>query len=314
MKKTTLMTPGSEHTFTIEKDSEGVRLDLFLMSIFSDCSRNFFQTIIKQNNVKVNNKIITKAGYRLKNLDIVFCTFPKVNQRSCLSTIEAEKLGIKIVFEHKDFLIINKPAGLLVHKPHKNSTEYDVVDWLLHHYQTISHVGFSERPGIVHRLDKDTSGLLIIALTPQGHSYFAQLFKQRTLKKEYLLLVEGHPQEQGIIDFPLGRHPVVRTKITHVHNGRAACTEFKVITYFKDTTLIKANLITGRTHQIRVHFSTLGHPLIGDTLYGKSSRFIKRQALHAHHLSFEYADQQYTFTQDIPADFKYLLDLQKKLQ
>jgi len=314
MENKKIATPGSEHTFTVHEQEEGIRLDLFLTQHFPDYSRNFFQTLIEQKKITINNGPVQKSGHRLKKNDIVLCVFPAVAQRSSLLTHEAESLDVKIVFEHTDFLIINKPAGLLTHKPHQHSTDRDLVDWLLHHYQTIEHVGYSERPGIVHRLDKDTSGLLIVALTPQGHNTFAQLFKNRLLKKEYLLLVQGHPEQKGVIDFPLGRHPALRTKVAHVATGRSARTDFEVIEYFEKTSLVKADLITGRTHQIRVHFATLGYPLIGDTVYGTASPAITRQALHAYHLAFEYQGKPYSFTQKPPADFQKVLDLQKKLQ
>lgn len=306
--------PGKTVTLKVDPEHEGWRLDRFLVEQFPDHSRNFFQSLIEQQLITINKKIAKKTGHALKFGDVICFTLPCAKERPLLDKKELDALNVEVIFTHKDFLILNKPAGLLVHKPHKNSQTVDLVDWLLHHYTTIGHVGYSERPGIVHRLDKDTSGLLIIALTPQAHATFSTLFKKRAIKKNYLAVTEGFPEKSGVITFPLARHATVRTKVAHVIGGRYAKTHFNVIEYFADSSLVNVELITGRTHQIRVHFSTLGFPLLGDTTYGTSSLLIKRQALHAHTLSFEYEGKNYNFIQEPPADFKQLVDLKKKLR
>ena len=306
--------PGTTLLLTVSTEHEGSRLDRFLVDTFPTYSRNFFQSLVEQKLITINAKIPNKTGYSLKTNDKVSVTFPSSICRPSLNAAQLKAFNVQVVFTHPDFLILNKPAGLLVHKPHKNSATIDLVDWLLHHYATIGHVGYSERPGIVHRLDNDTSGLLIVALTPQAHVTFSNLFKQRRMKKTYLAMVQGFPEKSGVITFPLGRHPTVRTKVAHVTDGRYAETHFKVLEYFNDSTLVDVELITGRTHQIRVHFSTLSFPLIGDTVYGTASPLIRRQALHAHTLSFEYNGIPYTFTQEPPTDFKHLVDLKKKLR
>ncbi|NBQ17157.1 RluA family pseudouridine synthase [bacterium] len=314
MNSNQLLAPGKTITLQVPQEHEGWRLDRFLVDQFSTYSRNFFQSLIEQQLIIINTKIAKKTGHALKAGDTITFTLPCTKERPLLDKKELDAFNIEIVFAHKDFLILNKPAGLLVHKPHKNSPTLDLVDWLLHHYTTIGHVGYSERPGIVHRLDKDTSGLLIVALTPQAHAAFSTLFKKRTIKKTYLAITEGFPEKSGVITFPLARHATVRTKVAHVTGGRYAETHFNVLEYFHDSTLVNVELITGRTHQIRVHFSTLGFPLIGDVTYGTASPLIKRQALHAHTLSFEYDGKTYNFTQEPPADFKHLVDLKKKLR
>jgi 23S rRNA pseudouridine1911/1915/1917 synthase len=204
-----------------------------------------------------------------------------------------------------------------MHKTQHETNNYTLVDWLTSHFKEIETVGSIERPGIVHRLDKDSSGLLIIARTNYAHQIFTKLFKDRAIKKTYLALVEGHPEKSGTIDQPIGRHQTHRLRMTTYGASssvptRHAITHYKVLEYFDNYSLVEFKPETGRTHQIRVHAAFLGHPLVGDTLYASSSPFIKRHALHASSLSFNFEDKLYEFNADLPHDFATLIAQIKK--
>ena len=295
------------HTFTIEKEQEGVRLDQFLSEQFPELSRSLFKTLIEQKHIAIDGVAARKAGVKLKEGMSVVCTFPPEPERPEFTQKELESLGIEIVFEHEDFLVINKPAGVLVHPASSYETEPCITDWLTGLYKNCSFVGTTIRPGIVHRIDKDTSGLLIIARNNAAQQAISDMFKERKMKKTYYALVTGHPEKTGTVALPLGRHHTIRNKMAHVKNGREATTHYKVKEYFEQAALVEVNIITGRTHQIRVHFSSIGHPLVGDVLYGKPSKLIKRQALHAGLLSFTYASVDYNFELQLPQDFEKAL-------
>jgi 23S rRNA pseudouridine1911/1915/1917 synthase len=222
-------------------------------------------------------------------------------------------------------MIIHKPANLLVHAPSVKSPAVTLIDWIRHHHHELSSVGAVDRPGIIHRLDKETSGLLIVTRTNYGHTLLGDLFKNRMMHKTYKAVVEGHPAPEGTITLAIGRNPVNRTKMTFFNENcvdetgkvgaikaRHAKTEYKVLEYFNDTSLIEAKPTTGRTHQIRVHMMALGHPIIGDQLYGKKSSLIDRQALHAEQLSFTFDNMQHSFTDKAPDDFQQLITFLRK--
>ncbi len=225
---------------------------------------------------------------------------------------------VSILYTHEHFLIIHKPSGLTVHKPHAHSNEITVVDWILARYEEIAHIGLIDRPGIVHRIDKNTSGLLIIARTNYGHAAFSKLFKDRMIHKIYLAFVKGHPDRSGTIELAIGRDPVTKTKMIALEANdlrsyrmpkmRDALTHYQVKHYSDIYSLLEIKLITGRTHQIRAHFAAIGHPLVGDTVYGgPESPYIKRQALHAHSISFVFDGQKFSFSCPIPADMQSLI-------
>ena len=243
------------------------RIDLFLAGHHGQ-SRTYFQELIALKHVFVNDSPVKKPSLLLKQGDTVAVHFPTLEEIKALKTLDPG-LKIEIVFEHEDFLVINKPAHLSVHAPSQHTNEGSLVDWLLSRFQELENVGSQERPGIVHRLDKDTSGLLLVARNRIAHELLSDMFKQRQVKKTYHAVVKGHPEETAAIDFPIARDTVHRIKMTHKSVvGRDAATEYKVLRYFKEASLLELSPLTGRTHQLRVHCAALGYPIIGDRLYG----------------------------------------------
>lgn len=296
----------------VDAASSSLRIDLYLVQHFPEYSRNFFQKLLETGNILVNGKPVLKSNSIVKAHDILTIIFPTAHALEGLP-LPQEDLGVKILYEHPDFLIIYKPAGLVVHTPHEYSTMVTLVDWLIHHFKELQGVGPSDRPGIVHRLDKDTSGILVIPRNEQALTYFGALFRNRTIVKTYYALVSGQPPDSGTIEYPISRHPQQNHKMTHQHpRGRESVTHYTVLERFKDAALVEVKPITGRTHQIRVHFSALGYPIIGDAIYGTESDKIARQALHAYSLSFMYKDKFFSFVYAIPQDMLYLVESLRK--
>lgn len=309
-----LVAPGTRYQCVLEGLDEPVRLDRFLARSFPLYSRSFFKRLIDEGSATINGKQTNKQGTLLKKGDRLLLIFPK--EQVIESTVVAEQTnGIRVKALETHFIIIDKPAGITVHKPHSSYTNPTVVDWLLLHHQEIAPIGYIDRPGIVHRLDKDTSGLMIIARTNHAHAQLTALFKNRAVHKTYLALVQGHPPASGTIDFQIGRHPFHRNKMAvfncAVPNSfsqqdarvRDAVSHYKVLAYYKESALVEVKPTTGRTHQIRVHFAALGHPLLGDLLYGNKSPIIQRHALHAQGISFPLDGTTYQFTADMAPDF-----------
>ncbi len=309
-----LIKPNSTFSFTITQSDAGTRLDQFMCRQFPLYSRNFFQQTIDKKRIWVNDTAAIKCGVKLRFADIVTITFPP-DKKVDASSQAVQELGIELLHEDPHFLIIYKPAGVLVHRPNTYCTTISLVDWITNHYQEIKDVGFVDRPGIIHRLDKNTSGLLVIPRTNIAHNQFGAMFKDRTIHKTYYALVQGHPDREGSIDFPIGRDPRIRTRMKAYdpkkrfmpEDVRQSLTHYKVVEYFKDSSLVEVTLVTGRTHQIRVHFTAIGHPLIGDTIYGDAAKEIDRQALHAHSVSFTFNEKNYTFSRAIPDDMATLI-------
>ncbi len=290
------------------------RLDKIVSGQFPEYSRSFLTKLINKGYASVNGSTVTKPSHAIKMNDAIAVLFqadPTPPTSVDIATITAS-MGIEVVYIHEHFVVLSKPAGITMHKPHPESTEVTLVDWITHNFHEISTIGPVNRPGIVHRLDKDTSGLLVIARTNYAHTVFGAMFKNRTMHKTYWALVEGHPAASGSINSPIGRHPVLRNKMSafstsqrvNIKPGiREALTHYQVIEHYDKHTLLELKPVTGRTHQIRVHCAALGHALVGDKTYGKQSPHIKRHALHAHKLEFVFASVPYSFTQPLPADF-----------
>lgn len=285
------------------------RIDLFLSENFSDFSRSFFKRLADDGQVFVNGSIV-KPSFEVANGMTVAVVFPEPRQ----FVVDREKTGsipVEIVFEHEHFLIINKPPRLVVHPPSQRSTQVTLADWIVSHFSEIAQVGYSDRPGIVHRLDRDTSGLMVIPRTSRAHLLFSQMFRERTLKKKYRALVHGKPPVSGSIDFNIGRHPH-ENKMTHIApSGRSALTHFRVLEQYPTAALVELTPVTGRTHQLRVHCAALGYPIVGDPIYGNRSPLIDRQALHAYALEFTFEGQAYAFSAEMPHDFQ---DAQRQLR
>lgn len=282
----------------------GSRLDKFLFAQFPDYSRSYFQQLIDLQKIFVNNKVASKSSYALRLNDVIDVNFFHT-QEFDLTPREVE---FEIIDDQEDFLIINKPAGLVVHNSTNNQTEDSLVHGLLYKFQDFDQFEESERPGIVHRLDRDTSGLLIVAKNQSAQIAFSKMFKQRQISKTYLAVVHGHTPPKGTIDSSIGRHPTKRHKMSHLGiNSKPALTHYNTLAHYKQSSLVAVNIITGRTHQIRVHFSSIGHGLLGDDLYGRSNKLMPRQALHAWKISFAFKNKTFNYICLPPKDFIHLI-------
>lgn len=309
-----LIAPDALFSVIVPENEVNSRIDVFITKQFPHYSRSFFKRLIDDNLILLNGKMVHKPSIPLKVSDTITIQFPPKAEAKSKDSVPQE-MGVKIIYEHADFFIITKPSHLLVHAPSSYSTELTLVDWLMAYCPEIVGVGTSGRPGIVHRLDKGTSGLMIIARNQISHTLFADMFRDRTIKKTYIAVVDGHPDKNGTVDFPIARDPHVKTKMTHRNSsGRHATTNFNVLEYFENSSLLELKPITGRTHQLRVHCAALGYPIIGDTQYGTPHKLIERQALHAQSLSFTYQGTEYSFTQEPPEDFNNVLGSMKLAQ
>lgn len=294
-------------THVIGADVHGQRVDRALALAFPEHSRTYLQELVRGAAVLINGTPITRTSSIVHTGDQLDIIFPATKTEEPLPLPEKD-LGVTLLYEHEDFLIVYKPAGLLVHMTSKKNSEFSLVDWLLHRFKEIKKVGSAERPGIVHRLDKDTSGILIIPRTPQAHATFSKKFEERRMHKYYFAVVAGKPPQQGTIDFNIGRHSTHKHKMAaSVARGRDSLTHYKVLAYFEAGALIEVHPVTGRTHQIRVHCAATGFGIIGDTTYGTASPFIARQALHAYQLCFEYKNRWYSFCYGLPEDMQALI-------
>lgn len=272
-------------------------------------SRSRIQRLIDGGKIAVNAKR-AKAHYKVKENDTLLINIPKSPQPKVLS----EKIPLKIVFEDQDILIINKPSGLVTH-PAPSYYSHTLVNALLNYGCALSAVNGPLRPGIVHRLDKDTSGLIVVAKNDFAHLDLAGQFRQHTVKRQYIAMVKGRVQhDEGIIDYPLARHPKSRQKIrVSFIKSRSALTRYKVLKRYRDITVLELTPHTGRTHQLRVHLKFCGHPILGDKRYGKASDF-KRLALHATALGFCHPRTKkiVEFQSDIPGCFKRFIKALKQ--
>ncbi|MFU1768799.1 RluA family pseudouridine synthase [Mammaliicoccus sciuri] len=271
--------------FKIETENEiGVRIDKLLPDLNPDWSRNQIQDWIKLGLVEVNGKVI-KANYKTKFNDVIVVTEKVIEEVD----IVAEDLGIEVYYEDKDVAVVYKPKGMVVH-PAPGHYTGTLVNGLMYVIKDLSGINGEIRPGIVHRIDKDTSGLLMIAKNDIAHRGLVEQLVDKTVTREYTALVHGNiPHEFGTIEAPIGRNPKERQEMAIVDDGKEAVTHFNVIEKFEKYTLVKCQLETGRTHQIRVHMKHIGFPLVGDPKYGpKKTMNIGGQALHAGLLGFEH--------------------------
>lgn len=296
-----------QYTFTVEANESGKRLDAFLKEIFDDSSRTFLQGLIEAGNVTVNEKS-SKSNYKVRLDDLIEVNIPEPVRLE----ITPEEMDLDIVYEDEDVLVVNKPAGLVVHPAHGHYND-TLVNGLLAHCHDLSGINGVLRPGIVHRIDKDTSGLLMIAKNDEAHRSLAAQLKEHSVKRAYYALVHGVINEaEGLIDAPIGRHPVERKKMAVNLDGKEARTHYYVKERFREYTLIECRLETGRTHQIRVHLAYIGHPLVGDELYCKRKENLgfSGQALHAYELGFVHpkSGKEMCFQVPLPVYFQAALD------
>lgn len=296
---------------TLESDA-GKRLDVFVSESIEGYSRSYIKKIIDSGMVKINGNA-KKSNYKLKAGERVEVSIPKPVKLE----LKAENIHLDIIYEDDHILIVNKPQNMVVHPAHGN---YDgtLVNALLNHCTNLSGINGVIRPGIVHRIDKDTSGIIMVAKTNEAHMSLSQQLKEHKITREYLALLEGRVKtESGTIDAPIGRNPRDRKKMDVVSkNGKNAITHFKVLETYESNTLIEAKLETGRTHQIRVHMAYYGHPVVGDMVYGyKKQRFkLKGQLLHAKTLGFIHpnTNEYMEFHAPLPDYFEEVLSILRK--
>lgn len=269
----------------IKPDSRyyGLRLDVFLSEYFlGKYSRTFLQKVISEGNVLINGAP-PKSNHRILKLDEIDITFPDIVEFK----LKAQDIPLDVIYEDKDVLVVNKPAGMVTH-PGAGVKKSTLINALLNHCKGLSGIGGVLRPGIVHRLDKDTSGIIIVAKSDLAHRALARQFKDRAVERKYAALVEGVVKfDNDQIILPISKHPRDREKMSVGYaNAKEAITRYKVIKRFKDSTLLEITPITGRTHQIRVHMKAIGHPIAGDKKYGATTDPYGRQALHAKWIKF----------------------------
>lgn len=294
--------------FTVEEQKVGMRLDAFLTESIEGQSRSYIQKLIEQNDILVNDKGC-KSNYKLRKNDCIKVNIPDPVPLE----VKAEEIALDIVYEDQDIIVINKPQGMVVHPAHGNYTG-TIVNALLSHCDTLSGINGVMRPGIVHRIDKDTSGIIVIAKNNEAHLSLSEQLKEHSITRCYNALVEGRVKnDTGTIETLIGRNPKERKEMAVVsQNGRKAVTHYRVLESFDSFTLIEARLETGRTHQIRVHMAHIGHPVVGDLVYGyKKQRFdTKGQLLHARVLGFAHprTGKYMEFEAPLPDYFETILN------
>ncbi|EIE3633018.1 RluA family pseudouridine synthase [Staphylococcus pseudintermedius] len=300
-----------KHIFNIEDATHHLqRIDKILPEFNSEWSRSQLQEWIKEGLIEVNGKAV-KSNYKLKLGDRIEITEKEVVE----ADIQAENLNLDIYYEDDDVAIVYKPKGMVVH-PSPGHYTGTLVNGLMYHIKNLSGINGEIRPGIVHRIDKDTSGLLMVAKNDVAHRSLVEQLMAKTVKRKYIALVHGHiPHEFGTIDAPIGRNKNDRQSMAVVDDGKEAVTHFNVIETFKNYTLVECELETGRTHQIRVHMKYIGYPLVGDPKYGpKKTLEIGGQALHAGLIGFEHpkTGEYIERFAPLPAEFEAVIEQVRK--
>jgi len=291
-------------TLQFNSSVPNIRLDKYLTQVLPQFSRAYLQKLIGQGYILVNGQK-AKVNQRLNKADRITVELPPSPAHPL-----AEPISLAIVYEDEDILVIDKPAGLTVH-PAPGHPSHTLVNAVLAHYPGLATSNELIRPGLIHRLDKDTSGLIVIAKSDFAREYLAAQFKNRTVTKGYLVLVKGRlSPEQGVIEAPIGRDPRSRRKMAIVKTGKEASTQYQVRKYLDNYTLVEVAPLTGRTHQIRVHLSAIGYPVVGDPVYGIKSAHLNRQFIHAYRLGFRLpsTEQYQEFTSPLPIDLEQALE------
>ncbi|MEA2059514.1 MAG: RluA family pseudouridine synthase [Thermodesulfobacteriota bacterium] len=306
--------------FVVSAKNHGQRLDCLVSLLFEKCSRSAASALVRSGDILVSKKI-KKPGYRVKTGDVISADLDGPAEKN--QHLEPESLTLQILYEDHHIAVLNKRAGMVVH-PGAGNTSGTLANALVYHYPQLKRLEDKCRPGIVHRLDKDTSGVMVIAKTESAGVFLKKEFKLRRVSKRYLALAAGEFREDsGQITFSIGRHPVKRKKMSIAsRRERPAVTLWQVKKRFRQAALVEVELKTGRTHQVRVHLSALGHPLLGDTVYGfrkknirlrdpggQGHNLIPRHMLHAWKLSFlhPWSGQRVEFKAPLPNDFKRLI-------
>lgn len=295
------------------KEEAGVRIDRFLSEKNEEISRSYLQKLLKEKQITVNNTPV-KANYKIQAEDFIRVELPDMEEPDILP----EDIPLDILYEDKDVLVVNKPKDMVVH-PSAGHTSGTLVNAVMFHCkENLSGINGVLRPGIVHRIDKDTTGALLICKNDTAHRDLAEQLKQHSIKRRYRAIVAGNLKEgEGTIEGPIGRHPIDRKKMAiNYKNGKEAVTHYKVLERFKNATYVECRLETGRTHQIRVHMTSIGHPLLGDEVYGsgKNPYHLQGQALHAMILGFVHPStgEYMEFEAPLPEYFTKLLDKLRK--
>lgn len=293
-------------TIEITEEMAGVRIDKAVSSIDEDWSRSQIANWVKDGAVKVNGETV-KPNYKVRLDDVIIVSPPLLEELD----VVPEDLDLEITYEDADVLVVNKPRGMVVHPApgHANGT---LVNGLMFHCKDLSGINGVARPGIVHRIDKDTSGLLMVAKNDMAHTSLVDQLVKKTVTRKYVALVHGHiPHDKGTIEAPIGRDSKDRQKMAVIDKGKHAVTHFRVLERFGNFTLVECRLETGRTHQIRVHMKYIGFPLVGDPKYGpKKTMDIGGQALHAEVIGFDHprTGEYLEFSAEPPAEFAELLE------
>lgn len=294
---------------TVNSEKQGKRIDAFVSENIDDISRTMAQKLIDDGKVLVNSKRV-KSSYKVETNDIVEVEIPKPTE----TIIKAQDIPVPIIYEDDDIIVVNKPKGMVVH-PANGNPDGTLVNAILSMCKgSLSGIGGEVRPGIVHRLDKDTSGLIIIAKNDKAHINMSKQIQDRLITKKYIALVRGVlPEDEATIDMPIARSLKDRKKMDVNKNGKNAITHFKVLKRYNKYTLIEVKIDTGRTHQIRVHMSHIGYPIIGDEVYsnGKNEFGVEGQMLHAKSLDFKHpiTGKQIHLEAPLPEYFQKVLDI-----
>jgi 23S rRNA pseudouridine1911/1915/1917 synthase len=294
------------YTLQVESKDSGLRLDKFLTANSPQViSRTQIKRLLSQEGILVNGKR-KKASYKVRTNDVISFGISHDNQ----NIVQAENIPLDVVYEDDDLLVINKPSGMVTH-PAAGNYSGTLVNALRYYSRSLSSVNQPLRPGIIHRLDKDTSGLILVAKNDKAHVYLARQFQDRSIRKKYVALVEGVVQfDEGVIDLPIRRHPRFRKKMSvGFSKSRHAKTIYKTLKRFEDFSLLELSPQTGRTHQLRVHLAYLGHPILGDRKYGKG-RICRRLALHASLIGFRHPStgRYMEFSSELPRELQEIIE------
>lgn len=301
-----------KYNFTTDENCIDMRIDKYLAELMPDTTRSHIQKLLRDSNILVNGEIV-KPSYKLQLDDEIEVTIPEPIE----ANIEPEKMDLDIIYEDDDLLIVNKPKNRVVHPAPGHYTGTLVNGLMYHCKDNLSNINGVLRPGIVHRIDKDTTGALIVCKNDKSHNDIAKQLAEHTIERTYVGIVVGNlPDDEGVIDQPIGRDPKDRKKMAVNMDGKRAITHYKVLKRFKNYNYVQFNLETGRTHQIRVHMKSVNHPLLGDEIYNnmKSKFNLNGQCLHAKTIGFTHpSTKEYVeFDTEVPEYMKHLLDVLEK--